>query len=115
VCTCYPNKIFVTDSIRVRLVRIRKVNIRIRIRDNPYPYLYPKLSVSVFESDYNYENEYDIINIRLYPIRLHPYSLVVFCQYYQTSNVLIPHIYIVNVPYKKWPCSLQFYLVQYSA
>ena len=35
-----------------------------------------KLALSVFESvfEQKYENKYDISNIRLYPIRLHPYQ-----------------------------------------
>jgi hypothetical protein len=54
--------------------RIRHTSIRICIQEYPYLYSNPKLSVFEFESEEKYENKYGLSDIRLYSIRLHPYS-----------------------------------------
>ena len=52
---------------------IRYTSIRIRNQSYPHSYMYPSLSVFESKSGRKCGNKYNIIDIRPYLIRLHPY------------------------------------------
>ena len=71
--TQYPNRYLYptfseSDSYRIRYSLFVSVTESIRIR-----ICIQTLSVSESESEQKYENKYNMSDIRLYPIRFHPY------------------------------------------